>query len=77
MFYNSAVCTFLGGKYPLIGGAAFAILVGMLIGLFEEKNSTQLGIKCISKYILQLAVVFLGFGMNLSDVIKVGATSYQ
>ncbi|MDY2987614.1 MAG: YeiH family protein, partial [Peptoniphilus sp.] len=64
------------GKYPLIGGAVFAILVGMLIGLFyKEKNSTQLGIKFTSKYILQLAVVFLGFGMNLSDVIKVGATS--
>lgn len=75
-FIIALVCTFLGGKYPLIGGAVFAILVGMLIGLFyKEKNSTQLGIKFTSKYILQLAVVFLGFGMNLSDVIKVGATS--
>ncbi|EGY79029.1 integral membrane protein, partial [Peptoniphilus indolicus ATCC 29427] len=75
-FIIALVCTFLGGKYPLIGGAVFAILVGMLISLFyKEKNSTQLGIKFTSKYILQLAVVFLGFGMNLSDVIKVGATS--
>lgn len=75
-FIIALVCTFLGGKYPLIGGAVFAILVGMLIGLFyKEKNSTQLGIKFTSKYILQLAVVFLGFGMNLSDVIKVGTTS--
>ena len=38
MFYNSARLYFLGGKYPLIGGAVFAILVGMLISLFYKEK---------------------------------------
>ncbi|MBL7574851.1 conserved hypothetical integral membrane protein [Peptoniphilus asaccharolyticus DSM 20463] len=75
-FVITLFCTFLGSRFPLVGGAVFAILVGMLISLFyKDKSLTQNGIKFTSKYILQLAVVFLGFGMNLSDVIKVGATS--
>ena len=69
-------CWLLGKAVPVVGGPVFAILIGMVIALFyREKKRTQAGIAYTSKYILQLAVVLLGFGMNLSEVARVGLTS--
>ena len=69
-------CWLLGKAVPVVGGPVFAILAGMVIALFyREKKRTQAGIAYTSKYILQLAVVLLGFGMNLSEVARVGLTS--
>ena len=69
-------CWLLGKAVPVVGGPVFAILAGMVIALFyREKKGTQAGIAYTSKYILQLAVVLLGFGMNLSEVARVGLTS--
>ena len=69
-------CWLLGKAVPVVGGAVFAILAGMAIALFyREKGRTQAGIAYTSKYILQLAVVLLGFGMNLGEVARVGLTS--
>lgn len=67
---------FLGDKLPLIGAPVFAILIGMLIGrLHQNRKQTSLGIAFTSKYILQTAVVLLGFGLNLSQVMRVGLSS--
>ena len=72
----SIPCWLLGKAIPVVGGPVFAILAGMVIALFyREKKRTQAGIAYTSKYILQLAVVLLGFGMNLSEVARVGLTS--
>ena len=69
-------CWLLGKAVPVVGGPVFAILTGMVIALFyQEKKGAQAGIAYTSKYILQLAVVLLGFGMNLSEVARVGLTS--
>ena len=69
-------CWYAGRLFPIVGGPVFAILAGMIITLFyQNKNATQPGITYTSKKILQYAVVLLGFGLNLSDVIKVGVTS--
>ena len=69
-------CWFAGRLFPIIGGPVFAILTGMSITLFyRNKTAAQAGITYTSKKILQYAVVLLGFGLNLSDVIKVGVTS--
>ncbi|RXS42244.1 YeiH family protein [Lactobacillus delbrueckii] len=66
----------LGKALPVIGGAVFAILFGMVITLFwEEKKDAASGIKWTSKYILQTAVVLLGFGMDLQVVVKTGRQS--
>ena len=54
----------------------FAILAGMIVTLFyRNKAGTQAGIVYTSKKILQYAVILLGFGLNLSEIAKVGATS--
>lgn len=72
-------CHYIGKIYPVIGGPVLAILTGMIIGsLIREKSifsSLAPGIKFTSKYILQLAVVLLGFGMNLNSVLLTGKES--
>ena len=69
-------CWLLGKAFPVVGGSVFAILLGMVIALFyRNKASTQAGIAYTSKKILQYAVILLGFGLNLSEIARVGATS--
>lgn len=69
---------YLGSKLPIVGGPVFAILTGMVIAMIiGNRNSDILrpGIGFTSKYILQLAVVFLGFGLNLSVILATGVKS--
>ncbi len=69
-------CWLLGKAFPVVGGSVFAILLGMVIALFyRNKAATQAGIAYTSKKILQYAVILLGFGLNLSEIARVGATS--
>ncbi len=61
---------------PVVGGAVFAILAGMSVALvWNDRGCATPGIRWTSKFILQAAVVLLGFGMNLSVVLKTGAES--
>lgn len=56
--------------------SCFAILLGMLLALFyEHRDKTKEGISFTSKCILQTAVVLLGFGLNLTQVMAVGMQS--
>ena len=67
---------FIGKQFPVVGSAVIAILLGMIIALFwKDQGKAKKGIKFTSKYILQTAVVLLGFGMNLSSVLQVGGQS--
>lgn len=66
----------LGKRFSVIGGPVFGILFGMVITLFfKEKGSFSCGIRFTSKKILQYAVILLGFGMNLSDILSKGKQS--
>lgn len=67
---------FLGKAFPLVGGAVFAILIGMITAmLIKKKEPFAPGIRFCSKTILQSAVVLLGFGLNLSVVVETGVDS--
>ena len=67
---------FLGDLLPLIGGPVFAILFGMIAAIFwKNKDTIRPGVSFTSKRILQAAVVFLGFGMNLSEIMNQGRQS--
>ena len=67
---------FLGDVVSVVGGAVFAMLIGMAVTIFfREKGVFQSGIAFTSKKILQYAVVLLGFGLNLSTVAKTGVQS--
>lgn len=67
---------FLGKLFPVIGGPVFAILIGMILTLtVKNKSNLQEGITFTSKKILQYAVILLGFGLNLSTILKTGKQS--
>jgi len=67
---------FLGTLFPVIGGPVFAILLGIIAALFiKDKSRVQPGVSFVSKKILQSAIVFLGFSMNLREVAIMGRTS--
>lgn len=69
-------CHFLGKLVPVVGGAVFAIIAGMVVTLFlPDKTKFQPGIAFVSKKVLQLAVIFLGFGLNLSVIYETGRQS--
>ncbi|MDD5102132.1 MAG: YeiH family protein [Endomicrobiaceae bacterium] len=75
-FFIALVSLYFGKIVPVVGGPVFGILLGMTITLFlNDKSSLQPGINFTSKKILQYAVILLGFGMNLTSVIKVGFLS--
>lgn len=69
-------CWFLGQAFPLVGGPVFGILAGMAIALvWKQRDRTSQGITFTSKKVLQYAVILLGFGLNLAEVVRVGAQS--
>lgn len=67
---------FLGTLFPVVGGPVFAILIGMAVTLvLKDKKEVQPGIGFTSKKILQYAVILLGFGLNLTDILIKGKQS--
>ncbi|MGM0863442.1 MAG: YeiH family protein [Bacillota bacterium] len=63
----------LGALYPLIGSLLFAIIIGAIF-----KNTTKLpssfdpGIQFTLKTLLKVAIVFLGVGLSLYDILLIG-----
>ena len=72
-----AVPAWLLGKWlPVVGGPVFAILMGMCLALMiMDQPALEPGVKYTSKKILQYAVILLGFGMNLTDILEKGKQS--
>ncbi|KGR73104.1 YeiH family protein [Streptococcus phocae subsp. salmonis] len=67
---------YFGHLWPLIGGPVFAILIGMLVAMvYPPHAKTKSGVAFTSKYVLQAAVVLLGFGLNVAEVMAVGIQS--
>ena len=70
--------TLLGKQIEVVGGPVFAILFGMVLALVFPKNRREplaAGVTYTSKKILQYAVILLGFGMNLAQILSKGAQS--
>lgn len=72
----AAPAWFLGQLLPVVGGPVFGILMGMVVTLlWKNKGKAREGIAFTSKKILQYAVILLGFGMNLTDILMKGKQS--
>lgn len=72
----AAIAYYLGRLLPVVGGPVFGITLGILVAtLWKVPLSFGKGLKFTSKYILQMAVILLGFEMNMASVIKVGQQS--
>lgn len=70
--------TLLGKQIEVVGGPVFAILFGMVLALVFPKNRREqlvAGVTYTSKKVLQYAVILLGFGMNLSQILSKGTQS--
>lgn len=66
----------LGKVLPVVGAPVFGILLGILLApVVKKKEFLKEGVLFTSKKILQLAVILLGFGMNLTTVMKTGIMS--
>ena len=75
--FGLAVPAWLLGKYvPIVGGPVFGILIGMLLArIVGRYDFFGTGVSFVSKKVLQLAVVLLGFGLNLNVILQTGAQS--
>jgi uncharacterized integral membrane protein (TIGR00698 family) len=66
----------LGRLVPVVGGAVFSIFLGIVIAsVWKRPAEFNMGIRFTSKNILQIAVILLGFEMNVSNVVQVGKQS--
>ncbi|KXL52089.1 2-keto-3-deoxygluconate permease [Anaerotignum neopropionicum] len=63
---------FIGKAVPIIGSPVIGILFGMLLAFWNRPSKFNEGIQYTSKKILQYAIIFLGFEMNLFNVFRVG-----
>lgn len=64
----------VGRLAPVVGGPVLGILLGMLLAAFWKRPAAlQAGISYTSRTVLQVAIVLLGFEMNLYNVLHVGA----
>lgn len=74
--FIASAAYFLGRLAPVVGGAVFSIALGIFIAsIWKRPAAFDTGIRFTSKYILQLAVILLGFEMSISSVLTVGKQS--
>lgn len=74
-FGIASAASFAGSRLPIVGGAVFGILLGIVLGGFLPLEPFRPGIRFSGKRVLQGAVILLGFGMRLSVLLRVGAQS--
>ena len=81
LFFASAlaiIATLLGRLAPIIGGPVFGIVLGILIGnILGKPKATKQGLTFSSKKILQWSIIALGGGLSLTQVYKVGLSSFN
>lgn len=66
----------LGIWFPIMGGPIFAITIGIVIGTtFPLNKHFSKGINYSSKQILKLAIILIGFNLNLYHILQVGSNS--
>lgn len=67
---------FLGKVFPVLGSSMVALFLGMVLAnTWRLPTAYQAGLAYSSKYLLQYAIVLLGFGLPLAKVSAVGLAS--
>jgi len=72
-----AVCAFLLGRLvPVVGGPVFGIVIGMVVAAAHPlARPLRPGIAFAGKQLLQAAIVLLGTGLSLLQIVHTGAGS--
>jgi uncharacterized integral membrane protein (TIGR00698 family) len=72
------VASKLGSLFPIVGGPVFGIVLGIIINNTLGKPASAIkGISFTSKKILQWAIIVLGAGLSLNEVLKTGISSFS
>ncbi len=72
----SVAAWILGGWVPVIGGPVFGIVLGMAVQLaLRPGERFDAGFRYAGKQVLQLAVILLGTGLSLAQIVHTGAAS--
>lgn len=72
----ATVAWLLGKRFPLIGGAVFGVLLGMLLQATGRIGARfRPGIRVSAKQILQTSVILLGAGLSLRQIVATGLSS--
>ncbi|MCJ7690604.1 MAG: putative sulfate exporter family transporter, partial [Clostridiaceae bacterium] len=72
------VASMLGNMLPIVGGPVFGIMLGLIINnTLGKPDVTLKGIMFTSKKILTYAIVVLGAGLSLTQVLKTGLSSFS
>ncbi len=74
----AVIAIFLSSLIPgdIIGATVMALLVGMALHPFAEKNPLlKDGVNFTGKMILRLGIILMGVNMNIADVLSVGRYS--
>ena len=67
---------YLGNLVPIVGGAIFGIVIGIIINnIFIKNKKFDPGVTFTSKKILQWSIILLGCGLNLTQIYKIGSSS--
>lgn len=75
-FILALIATGLGNLVPIIGGPVFGIVLGIIINnTLGKPECTLKGIGFTSKKILQWAIIVLGAGLSLTQILKTGVDS--
>ena len=67
---------FLGKALPLVGGPVFGILLGLGLGALRKPGASfKAGLQFSAKQVLQVAIILMGFGLSMGQVVKTGSES--
>jgi uncharacterized integral membrane protein (TIGR00698 family) len=72
----SMISKVLGSWFPLAGSLLFAIIIGMILrNAINLPCSWDPGIQFTLKKLLKVAIVFLGVGLSLLEIMKIGQSA--
>ncbi|MDR5658510.1 putative sulfate exporter family transporter [Serpentinicella sp. ANB-PHB4] len=74
-FLIAVISVFSGNRIPILGSSIIALLIGMTINPLVKLEQFEVGLKFVSKRLLQLAIILLGTNLSLVQVFTVGRIS--
>ncbi|HTO35028.1 MAG TPA: putative sulfate exporter family transporter, partial [Flavobacterium sp.] len=70
------IAKFLSGYLPTLGTALLALILGVLVRqVLTNFSPFSQGVSWSEKYILETAIVFIGFGFEISKFQKIGLST--
>ena len=76
VFGISVISFIFGGMVPVVGGAGFGIIIGMLVAsMIKNENKFDAGIEFSAKRLLQISIVLLGASVDIGSIAKTGLES--